>query len=89
MDERIGVDHLHGCHERLNDLSLTAKQRVAFLHKNGAQSFASGLHAVIHGINNRPLKTGLLRKVGGNDFLCLCYFFVQCLFKTHPNHLFH
>ena len=72
MRQRIGVDHLHSCHERLHFPSFSSEHPIGFLHQQRAQTLATCCHTVIHGFHDLMLRTALLRQITLHDLLNSC-----------------
>ena len=83
MDQRGGVDHLHGCHKALYCLFRPAKQTVGLLHEHGTKALAAGPNTVIHGFKNRLLMPLFLREIALYNFLYLTGPLFQFLMHLH------
>ena len=92
MYKRIGMNHFHRCHERMQQIgfpfSASAEIAVSFLHQHGAKTLSSGQNAVIHGLKENSLASFLFRQKFTYDLCYLPVFFFQFLRKCRITHLY-
>ena len=82
--QRVRVDHLHGCHEGLHDLSLAAEHLIGLFHQKGPESLTACQYTIVHRLQNSLLEPGLLRQISCKQFFNFFCLGTKLFFKTHP-----
>ena len=57
------MNHFHGCHEGLHDLSLAAEHLIGLFHQKGPESLAACQYTIVHRLQNSLLEYAEVRKM--------------------------